>query len=54
MKLSAIRALLRQHGYKSTVEVDRVDVKRAAGEVVGVDVMFSDGAVGFLPVEASA
>jgi hypothetical protein len=50
VKLSHIRALLKQHGYKTTAEVDRVDVKRAFGKVTGVDVMLTDGSVAFLPV----
>lgn len=54
MKLSAIRALLKQHGHKTTPEIDRFDVKRAAGEVIGVDVMLADGTIAYLPVEASA
>jgi hypothetical protein len=53
MKLSAIRALLKQHGHKTTAEIDRFDVKRAAGEVVGVDVMLTDGTITYLTVEAS-
>ena len=54
MKLSAIRALLKLHGHKTTAEIDRFDVKRAAGVVIGVDIMFTDGTVAYLSVEASA
>lgn len=54
MTLTKIRALLKQHGHKSTAEIDRIDVKRAFGAVTGVDVMFSDGAVVFLPVEGAS
>lgn len=54
MTLATIRALLKTHGYKTTAEIDRFDVKRAAGEVIGVDVMLTDGTVAYLPVEASA
>ncbi|MCM3521767.1 hypothetical protein [Curtobacterium sp. P97] len=54
MKLSAIRALLKQHGHKTTAEIDRFDVKRAAGEVIGVDVMLTDGTLAYLPVDAVA
>jgi hypothetical protein len=53
VKLSAIRALLKQHGHKTTAEIDRFDVKRAAGEVIGVDVMLTDGTLAYLPVEAA-
>ncbi len=53
MKLAKIRALLTAHGHKTTAEIDRFDVKRSAGTIVGVDVMFSDGNVAYLPVEAS-
>jgi hypothetical protein len=53
VKLSAIRALLQKHGHKTTAEIDRFDVKRAAGEVIGVDVMFTDGTVTYLHVEES-
>ncbi len=51
MKLSDIRALLKQHGYNTTAEIDRFDVKRAAGAVIGVDLMLSDGTVTYLPTE---
>jgi len=51
MKLSEIRALLTAHGYSTTAELDRVDVKRAAGAVIGVDIMFTDGTVAYLPTE---
>ncbi|UXZ57076.1 hypothetical protein [Curtobacterium sp. Arg-1] len=51
MKLSEIRALLKANGYKTTAEVDRFDVKRTAGKVIGVDVMLTDGTVAYLPVE---
>lgn len=51
MKLSELRALLKQHGYKTTAEVDRFDVKRAAGQITGVDVMLTDGTIAYLPVE---
>lgn len=53
MKLSAIRALLKQHGLGTNAEVDRIDVKRAAGAIIGVDVMLTDGTVTYLPVEGS-
>jgi hypothetical protein len=49
--LTQIRALLKQHGYKSTAELDRFDVKRIAGQVIGVDVMLTDGTVAYVPVE---
>lgn len=52
MKLSEIRALMLKHGYKTNAAIDRVDVKRAAGAVIGVDLMLSDGTVAYLPVEA--
>ncbi|MCS5507131.1 hypothetical protein [Curtobacterium flaccumfaciens] len=51
MTLAKIRALLKQHGHKTNVEIDRIDVKRAYGVVTGVDVMLVDGTVTFLPVE---
>ena len=51
MTLAKIRALLKQHGYKTNAEVDRIDVKRAYGAITGVDVMLADGTVTFLPVE---
>jgi hypothetical protein len=50
VKLSQIRALLKQHGYKTTAEIDRVDVKREDGKVVGAHVMLTDGRVAYLPV----
>lgn len=52
MKFSEIRALLLKNGHRTTAEIDRFDVKRAAGAVIGVDIMFSDGTVAYLPVEA--
>lgn len=52
MKLYAICALLRRHGQKATVEIDRFDIKRAAGDIIGVDVMLTDGTVAYLSVEA--
>jgi hypothetical protein len=51
--LTQIRALLKANGYKTTAEVDRVDVKREHGAVIGIDVMFTDGEVARLPVEGS-
>lgn len=51
MKLSDLRALLKRAGIKTTESIDRLDVKRAAGEVIGVDVMLTDGTVTYLPVE---
>ena len=54
MKLSEIRALLKQHGHKTTAEIDRVDVKKAFGTPTGVDVMFTNGTVAFLPVTEEA
>ncbi|WP_175472459.1 hypothetical protein [Curtobacterium sp. MCBA15_009] len=53
MKLSELRALLTASGVKTTAGIDRFDVKRAAGVVIGVDVMFTDGTVTYLPVEGS-
>ncbi len=52
MKLSEIRALLKANGYTTTAQLDRFDVKRAAGAVIGVDVMFTDGTVAYLPVDS--
>ncbi|WP_242089231.1 hypothetical protein [Curtobacterium sp. DN_7.5] len=54
MTLTQLRALLKAAGYKSNVEVDRFDVKRAASEVVGVDVMFTDGRVEYVPLTDAA
>lgn len=51
MKLSEIRALLKANGHATTARLDRVDVKRAAGEIIGVDVMLTDGTVAYLSVE---
>jgi hypothetical protein len=51
MKLSEIRASLLKQGHKTNAEIDRFDVKRAAGAVIGVDVMFTDGTVAYLPTE---
>lgn len=51
MTLAEIRALLRQHGHESNVEIDRIDVKRAYGVITGVDVMLADGTIAFLAIE---
>lgn len=51
MKPSEIRALLLKHGHKATAEIDRFDVKRADGAVIGVDLMLSNGTVAYLAVE---
>lgn len=51
MTLRAIRALIKARGYRTAAEIDRFDVKRAVGEVIGVDVMFTDGTVAYLPIE---
>lgn len=48
MTLPQLRAVLKAAGYKSTVEIDRFDVKRAAGDIIGVDVMLTDGRVDYL------
>lgn len=53
MKLSEIRALMLKHGHKTTAEIDRFDVKRAADAVIGVDLMLSDGTATCTPMEAS-
>lgn len=53
LALSKLRSLLVATGYKTTAAIDRFDVKRAAGAVIGVDLMRSDGTVIYLPVEAS-
>jgi hypothetical protein len=53
MTITQLRALLKAASYKTTAEIDRFDVKRAAGAVIGVDLMLSDGTVTYLPVEAS-
>ncbi|MFJ3385609.1 MULTISPECIES: hypothetical protein [unclassified Curtobacterium] len=50
MNLSELRALLKAHGYKTTAAIDRIDVKRSSGAVVGVDVMLTDGQVVYLAV----
>lgn len=50
MTLTEVRAHLKAHGYKAP-QLDRFDVKRAAGQIIGIDVMFTDGAVAYLPVE---
>jgi|GEM_PF-6109684 len=50
MTLTKLRALLKQHGHQTTVEIDRFDVKRQHGIVVGVDVILADGTVAFLVV----
>lgn len=52
MTITKIRALLKAAGYKSTVEIDRFDVKRTIDRIVSVDVMFTDGNVASLPVDA--
>jgi hypothetical protein len=54
MKLSEIRALLKRHGHKTTAEIDRFDVKREYGKVIGAHVMFTDGTVAYLPVTEEA
>lgn len=51
MTLTELRALLKAAGHKTTVAIDRFDVKRDHGATVGVDVMFTDGTVAYLPVE---
>ena len=51
MTFSELRALLKAHGYKTTAAIDRFDVKREHGAIVGADVMFTDGTVAYLPVE---
>ncbi|NII42125.1 hypothetical protein E9228_002783 [Curtobacterium flaccumfaciens] len=51
MNLSDLRALLIAHAYEPTTKLDRIDIKRAFGEVTGVDVMFTDGTVAFLAAE---
>jgi hypothetical protein len=51
--LTQLRSLLKAAGYKTTVEVDRFDVKRAAGQIVGVDVMLTDGTVAYLEAKES-
>lgn len=48
MTLTQIRALLKQHGHKTNVEIDRIDVKLAYGATTGVDVILADGTVIFL------
>ncbi|WP_396289416.1 hypothetical protein [Curtobacterium sp. KT1] len=49
MTLSEIRGLLKQRGYKRTKAINRVDVKRDRGTIIGADVMFTDDTVTYLP-----
>lgn len=51
MNLTELRALLIAHAYEPTTNLDRIDIKRAFGEVTGADVMFTDGTVAFLAAE---
>jgi hypothetical protein len=53
MKLSEIRAHLKAAGYKTTDEIDRIDVKRQNGVTTGIDVMFTSGEVAFIPASAA-
>lgn len=53
MTLTELRALLKAHGYKTTAAIDRAGVKREHGVIVGVDVMFTDGTLAYLPVDAA-
>lgn len=51
MTLTQIRALLKSIGVKSTVSIDRVDVKYLNGEPIGIDVMLTDGGLHYIPTE---
>lgn len=51
MKLSAIRALLKRAGIKTTASVDRLDVKYLHGKPIGLDVMLTDGTVAYISVD---
>lgn len=48
MTIQQLIALLDRHGYLSDTAIDRFDVKRAAGEIIGADIMFTDGTVAYL------
>jgi len=53
VKLSAIRALLKRAGIKTTTPIDRISVKYEHGTAMGIDVMLTTGGVEYIPVEAS-
>lgn len=50
MTLTEIRALLKAHGYKTTAAIDRFDVKRGRGAIVGAEVMFTSGEVAYMAI----
>jgi hypothetical protein len=51
MTLTMLRALLMAHGYKTAAAIDRFDVKREHGVIVGVDAVLTDGTLAYLLVD---
>lgn len=54
MTLTQLRVLLKANGHKTTAAIDRFDVKRSHGDIVGVDVSFTDGTIAYLDCAANA
>lgn len=50
MKLSEIRAALKDAGYQANASVDRISVKYEHGKVAGIDVMLTDGGLAYIPI----
>jgi hypothetical protein len=53
MTLTELRTLLKVHGYATNEPIDRVDLKREHGDVVGAEVMFTSGDVAYLSCPAN-
>jgi hypothetical protein len=43
--------LLIANAIEPSSNIDRIDVKRAYGDVAGVDIMLTDGTVAYLPLD---
>lgn len=54
MNLTELRALLIANAIEPSSSIDRIDVKRAYGDVTGVDLMLTDGTVAYLPLRNDA
>ena len=54
MTLTELWTLLKSHGYPTNESVDRIDLRREHGEVVGAEVMFTSGEVAYLLTSGSS
>lgn len=50
MTLTEMRTAIKEAGFPTNIDIDRVDVKREFGAIVGLNLMFENGNVAYVPV----